>query len=74
MSTRRLSEVAAVTGGKLVGADREFLRVGTDTRKLMASELYVALRGAHFNGHLRKYSNGRANAYRRNIRRHWIHP
>ena len=51
MSTRRLSEVAAVTGGRLVGADREFLRVGTDTRKLMAGELYVALRGAHFNGH-----------------------
>jgi UDP-N-acetylmuramoyl-tripeptide--D-alanyl-D-alanine ligase len=51
MMLRRLSEVAAATGGKLVGADREFLRVGSDTRKLMAGELFVALRGPNYNGH-----------------------
>ncbi len=51
MSVRRLSEVAAATGGRLVGPDCEFLRVGSDTRKLMAGELFVALRGPNYNGH-----------------------
>ncbi|MGB9428981.1 MAG: UDP-N-acetylmuramoyl-tripeptide--D-alanyl-D-alanine ligase [Gammaproteobacteria bacterium] len=51
MNARRLSDVASATGGKLVGADREFLRINTDTRKLAADELFVALRGANFNGH-----------------------
>ena len=51
MSVRRLSEVAAATGGKLVGPDSEFLRVGSDTRKLMAGELFVALRGPNYSGH-----------------------
>ncbi|MGA9852171.1 MAG: UDP-N-acetylmuramoyl-tripeptide--D-alanyl-D-alanine ligase [Gammaproteobacteria bacterium] len=51
MSAHWLSEVASATGGKLIGTDREFLRIGTDTRKLMAGELFVALRGPRFNGH-----------------------
>ena len=51
MIARRLSDVATATGGKLVGADAEFLRVSSDTRKLMAGDLFIALRGPNFNGH-----------------------
>lgn len=51
MSTRRLSEVATVTGGRLLGPDRDFLYISTDTRKIAGEELFVALRGARFNGH-----------------------
>src|ERR1700685_2175650 len=48
---RRLSDLAAVTGGTLVGADREFGRVIQDTRKLSAGELFVAIKGENFDGH-----------------------
>ncbi|HKT31679.1 MAG TPA: UDP-N-acetylmuramoyl-tripeptide--D-alanyl-D-alanine ligase [Gammaproteobacteria bacterium] len=51
MSARQLSQVAAASAGQLLGADRHFLRVCTDTRKLAADDLFVALRGAHFDGH-----------------------
>ncbi|MDE2234019.1 MAG: UDP-N-acetylmuramoyl-tripeptide--D-alanyl-D-alanine ligase [Gammaproteobacteria bacterium] len=51
MNKRRLSDVAAVTGGKLVGQDAEFLRVSTDTRRIEAGDLFVALHGPNFNGH-----------------------
>lgn len=51
MSARRLSDVAAATGGRLLGKDREFLYVSTDTRKIGGDELFVALRGARYNGH-----------------------
>lgn len=51
MSARRLSQVAAATGGRLVGADREFTRVTQDSRELAAGELFVAIRGANFDGH-----------------------
>ena len=51
MNARRLSEVAAATGGRLLGADREFMYISTDTRKIAGDELFVALRGARFNGH-----------------------
>jgi UDP-N-acetylmuramoyl-tripeptide--D-alanyl-D-alanine ligase len=49
--TRRLSDVAAATGGKLLGADREFGRVIQDSRKLGAGQLFVAIKGEHFDGH-----------------------
>src|SRR5690242_12444902 len=49
--TRRLSEVAAATGGKLMGADREFGRVNQDTRKLAKDDLVIAIRGENFDGH-----------------------
>ena len=48
---RRLSDVAAATGGKLMGADREFGRVNQDTRKLGRGELFVAIQGENFDGH-----------------------
>ncbi|MGH8398624.1 MAG: UDP-N-acetylmuramoyl-tripeptide--D-alanyl-D-alanine ligase [Gammaproteobacteria bacterium] len=51
MSTRWLSEVASATGGKLAGADREFLRVSIDSRQLAPGALFVALSGPKFNGH-----------------------
>lgn len=50
MNVRRLSDVAAATAGRLLGADRNFLRVSADTRRLAADELFVALRGEHFDG------------------------
>ncbi|MDE2273255.1 MAG: UDP-N-acetylmuramoyl-tripeptide--D-alanyl-D-alanine ligase [Gammaproteobacteria bacterium] len=51
MNARQLSDVAAATTGRLQGADRNFLRVSADTRKLATDELFVALRGVHFDGH-----------------------
>ncbi|HSN17730.1 MAG TPA: UDP-N-acetylmuramoyl-tripeptide--D-alanyl-D-alanine ligase [Gammaproteobacteria bacterium] len=49
--TRRLSDVAAATGGKLIGADREFGRVNQDSRKLGKGELFIAIQGENFDGH-----------------------
>lgn len=46
-----LSEAAAVTGGRLEGADRAFRGCGTDSRAVRAGELFIALRGARFDGH-----------------------
>jgi UDP-N-acetylmuramoyl-tripeptide--D-alanyl-D-alanine ligase len=51
MSARQLSSLAAVTGGMLLGRDREFGRVTHDSRKLGAGELFVAIKGEHFDGH-----------------------
>lgn len=48
---RRLSDVAAATGGKLVGTDREFGRVNQDSRKLAKGELFIAIQGENFDGH-----------------------
>jgi UDP-N-acetylmuramoyl-tripeptide--D-alanyl-D-alanine ligase len=49
--TRRLSDVAAATGGKLIGPDREFGRVNQDSRKLAKGELFIAIKGENFDGH-----------------------
>ena len=49
--TRRLSDVAAVTGGRLIGADREFSRVNQDSRKLAREDLFIAIKGENFDGH-----------------------
>jgi UDP-N-acetylmuramoyl-tripeptide--D-alanyl-D-alanine ligase len=49
--TRRLSEVAAATGGTLIGTDREFARVNQDSRKLAKDELFIAIKGENFDGH-----------------------
>lgn len=48
---RRLSDVAAATGGRLLGADREFGRVNQDSRKLAKDELFIAVKGENFDGH-----------------------
>lgn len=47
---RRLLDIARDCGGTLIGEDREFGAVCTDTRKLGAGELFVALRGPNFDG------------------------
>ena len=48
--TQRLSQFAQDCGGTLHGADASFSGVSTDTRKLLAGELFVALRGPNFDG------------------------
>jgi UDP-N-acetylmuramoyl-tripeptide--D-alanyl-D-alanine ligase len=47
----RLLEAAAVIGGRLEGTDRAFHGCGTDSRAIGAGELFIALRGARFDGH-----------------------
>jgi len=45
-----LAAFASACGGRLAGADRSFTGVSTDTRTLVAGDLFVALRGPRFNG------------------------
>ncbi|HWP94821.1 MAG TPA: UDP-N-acetylmuramoyl-tripeptide--D-alanyl-D-alanine ligase [Gammaproteobacteria bacterium] len=52
MMERTLATVARATGGRLHGNDATFTRVCTDTRRLAAGELFVALRGPRFDGHV----------------------
>ncbi|MCK0537948.1 UDP-N-acetylmuramoyl-tripeptide--D-alanyl-D-alanine ligase [Alcanivorax quisquiliarum] len=47
----KLSHIAALTGGALIGTDKDIQRVSTDTRTLRAGDLFVALRGEHFDAH-----------------------
>ncbi len=47
----RLHEVAKAVDGKLMGRDIVIQGVSTDTRAIHSSDLFVALRGPHFNGH-----------------------
>lgn len=51
MSGTTLGMLARTTIGRLTGADVAFNGVSTDTRKLRAGELFVALSGPHFDGH-----------------------
>ncbi len=51
MNALRLSQVAERLDGALVGDDLAFSQVSTDTRTLAGGELFVALKGPHFNGH-----------------------
>lgn len=46
-----LSEIAAATGGDLVGDDLVITEVGTDTRQLPAGCLFIALKGLNFDAH-----------------------
>jgi UDP-N-acetylmuramoyl-tripeptide--D-alanyl-D-alanine ligase len=50
MKKKTLGEFAGACGGHLVGADRGFTGVSTDTRTIGAGELFVALRGPRFDG------------------------
>lgn len=47
---RSLLEFARACGGRLAGADAPYSDVVSDSRKLEAGQLFVALRGPHFNG------------------------
>ena len=47
----RLSEAAIATHGQLAGADVAFSAITTDSRKVQAGDLFVALKGEHFDGH-----------------------
>lgn len=51
MIAMRLSELAAAIGARHVGADRGFVGVAVDSRKLDAAQLFVALRGERVDGH-----------------------
>ncbi|MGB2832910.1 MAG: UDP-N-acetylmuramoyl-tripeptide--D-alanyl-D-alanine ligase [Methylotenera sp.] len=47
----RLSEAANVLQGRLIGLDMVFTSVGTDSRNIAQGQLFVALKGPHFDGH-----------------------
>ena len=47
---RTLSEAARVVGGELIGEDRPYGCVCTDSRTLKPGALFVALRGPNFDG------------------------
>ena len=51
MNMLRLSELADIVEGRLIGDDHWFEGVSTDTRQLRQGELFVALRGPNFDGH-----------------------
>jgi UDP-N-acetylmuramoyl-tripeptide--D-alanyl-D-alanine ligase len=46
----RLSHVAQILGGRLVGEDVRFAAVSTDSRNIVIGDLFVALRGENFDG------------------------
>ena len=46
----KLSELASAVGGELRGADVEYASVGTDSRHVEQGQLFVALKGARFDG------------------------
>ena len=47
---RQLADLAKDCGGRLIGADRAFSSVNTDTRTVTSGQLFVALRGPRFDG------------------------
>jgi UDP-N-acetylmuramoyl-tripeptide--D-alanyl-D-alanine ligase len=51
MKPRRLSSVATVTGGRLVGEDLEVSGMAVDSREVRSGDLFVALSGEHADGH-----------------------
>lgn len=52
MMTLTLSEIATAVGGTLVGSGEKVIcGVSTDSRKIEAEQLFVALRGERFDGH-----------------------
>ena len=50
MSMGTLAELARRVNGKLVGTNKSFSAVSTDTRNIQRGQLFVALRGPNFDG------------------------
>ncbi|MDD5383299.1 MAG: UDP-N-acetylmuramoyl-tripeptide--D-alanyl-D-alanine ligase [Gallionella sp.] len=46
-----LSQAAQVLNGRLVGEDVRFAAVSSDSRKIQPGDLFIALRGEHFDGY-----------------------
>jgi UDP-N-acetylmuramoyl-tripeptide--D-alanyl-D-alanine ligase len=46
-----LSEASTALKAQLIGTDAVFTSVGADSRKIVPSQLFVALKGEHFDGH-----------------------
>jgi len=57
-----LSQAARATGGKLAGADVRIDAVSSDSRKIAQGDLFVALRGEHFDGYNFVATAGQAGA------------
>ncbi len=51
MIAMRLSEAADIVEGRLIGEDRKFDGISTDTRSLHPGELFFALKGPRFDAH-----------------------
>ncbi|HEY4369700.1 MAG TPA: UDP-N-acetylmuramoyl-tripeptide--D-alanyl-D-alanine ligase [Steroidobacteraceae bacterium] len=51
MISWQLNEIARCAAGQLVGENRAFSSISTDTRSLKAGALFVALTGPNFDGH-----------------------
>ena len=51
MITLQLSALAARLNGQLKGADGPFTALGTDSRKSLDGQLFIALKGPNFDGH-----------------------
>lgn len=47
----RLSEASTALKAQLIGSDAVFTSVGADSRKIVPGQLFVALKGEHFDGH-----------------------
>ncbi|MNF31338.1 UDP-N-acetylmuramoyl-tripeptide--D-alanyl-D-alanine ligase [compost metagenome] len=47
----RLSEISAPLGARLIGEDRAFATVSTDSRAIQPGQLFIALSGPNFDGH-----------------------
>jgi murE/murF fusion protein len=46
----QLSEAAAALNAKVIGVDATFNSVGSDSRNIVAGQLFVAIKGEHFDG------------------------
>ena len=51
MISMRLSEAVKITGAQLYGRDVRFRGCCSDSRRITADQMFIALRGNHFDGH-----------------------
>ncbi len=47
----KLTDLTRIVNGILLGTEKEFSAVSTDTRTLVAGQVFIALRGEQFDGH-----------------------